>query len=47
MEPEKLALCDFSNSLDYRKLFIFVKRIAKKLEAAGVKLGPVENQDST
>ena len=39
MEPEKLALCDFSNSLDYRKLFSFAKKIAKKLEAAGVKLG--------
>jgi long-chain acyl-CoA synthetase len=39
MEPEKLALCDFSSSLDFGRLFLFVKRIAKKLEAAGVKPG--------
>ncbi len=39
MEPEKLALCDLSNSIDYRRLSIFVKKIAKKLEAAGVKPG--------
>src|SRR5215203_2388880 len=39
MEPEKLALCDLSRSSNYGQLFLLVKKIAKKLEVAGIKPG--------
>ena len=39
MEPEKLALRDLSRSSNYGQLFLLVRKIAKKLEVAGIKPG--------
>ena len=39
IEPQELALCDLSNAMTYLQLFILVKKIATKLEVAGVKPG--------